>query len=129
VAKKSSTKKKKKKAEDMTPVEIVQAWHDKIVAKLKPWHLEPKCFTFFEPQLRKNIKDLLDAGQVFRAADLKNSLRVASDAAKICKILQPKPHRKEVRFDTFQLVLFLCSQHHLVCDTGGGQGGWCNLNS
>ena len=124
------SKKRKKntpKSNKDIAAEVVEAWHDRIVKKLKPWHLEKKCFTFFEPKLRANIKDLLDAGQTFTPADMRNSLRVAGDAARICRILQPKPLRKEVRFDTFQIVLALCSQHHLVCDGGGGQGGWCNL--
>jgi hypothetical protein len=125
VAKKST----KKPKPTLTPADIVHEWHDAIVKALKPWHLEPKCFTFFEPKLRKKIKKLQDAGQTFTPQARRNSLRVAKDAARICKILQPKPFRKEVRFDTFQVVLGLCSQHHLVCDTGGGGGGWCNLNS
>lgn len=112
-----------------TPTEIVAEWHEQIEKELKPWFLQPKCFTHFEPKLRKNIADLVKNGAVFRPQDMKNSRRVAKDAAKICKILQPAPHPKEVRFDTFQVVLKLCAKHHQVCRSGAprGAGGWCDV--
>ena len=116
-------------ASSPSPEEIVQAWHDKIVDRLDPWFLEVRCFTTFEPKLRKRIRDLLKRGDVFTGKDMKNSLRVAADMAKIFKILQPAPNPKEVRFDTFQAVLKLCSTNHMVCRGPKGAGGWCNLNA
>ena len=113
-----------------TPEEIVDRWHARIVARLNPWFLEARVFKTIEPRLRRNIDGLLKSGQVFTAADMRNSLKVAGDAARICKILQPAPHRKEVRFDTFQAVLKLCATHHQVCKIRtAGVGGWCNLNN
>jgi hypothetical protein len=110
--------------------EIVDKWHDKLVASLNPWFLEPRSFTILEAKLRRKIDGLLKKGRPFTAADMRNSLKVAGDAARICKILQPAPHRKEVRHDTFQLVLKLCATHHQVCKVRvGGAGGWCNINS
>jgi hypothetical protein len=111
-----------------SPEEIVDAWHARIVARLNPWFLEARTFTILEPRLRRKIAGLLTSGQKFTAADKRNSLRVAGDAARICKILQPA--RKEVRFDTFQAVLKLCATNHQSCKIkGAGGGGWCNLNN
>ena len=113
----------------LTPEAIVDKWHDRIVASLKPWFLEPRVFTTIEPRLRRRIDGLLKSGQKFKPADMTNSLKVAGEAARICKILQPK--RKEVRFGTFQAVLDLCAKNHHVCKlrTSPGGGGWCNLNN
>lgn len=121
-------KKSRKAPKSPTPAKIVRAWHNEIVRKLKPWYLEKKCFTTFEPLLKKKIKSILATGVRFTPADMKNSLRVAGDMARICKILQPSPHPKEVGFDTFQAVLKLCSKRHQVCRSGSaGAGGWCNV--
>jgi hypothetical protein len=113
-----------------TPKAVVQAWHNRIVTRLKPWSLDDQCFKRFEPKLRRNIRDLVKGGQPFTAADMRNSLRVAGDVARICKILQPAPNPKVIRFDTFESVLKLCATKHLVCKIQvQGGGGWCNVNA
>ena len=110
--------------------EIVDAWHARVVARLKPWFLTPQCFKRAEPMLRENIRGLVKGGQPFTAADMRNSLRVAGDIARICKILQPAGHPKKIKFDTFQSVLKLCATKHLVCKIPvQGGGGWCNVNA
>lgn len=110
-----------------TPRDIVDAWEKRLVTKLKPWTLQRgRNFPALRAKLEKNIGDLMGARQVFTAVDMRNSLRVAEDVAKICKILQPRGTRKEVRFDTLELVLLLCSQNHQVCKGGRGGGGWCD---
>jgi hypothetical protein len=110
-----------------TPEEIVEKWRNRVVSRLKPWFLARDCFTFFEPKLHAKIKGLLEGGAVFKKDDMKNSLRVAGDAARICKILQPKGPKK-IKKDTFQRVLDLCAKEHRVCRSGGGAGGWCDLS-
>lgn len=118
--------------------QIVAMWHKQIVASLKPWFLQPKVFREMEPLLRENIRALIeDQHQAFTAADRRHSLRVARDAAKICKILRPKTLAKalkkdgqnifEVPFDTFEVVLDLCAVQHQVCQGTGGGGGWCDI--
>jgi hypothetical protein len=107
--------------------QIVTLWRKTIKAKLKPWFLERKVFTKLEPKLRTNIIGLIEGGQPFTAADRRNSLRVAKDCARICKILQPPPFPKKIGFDTFQLVLELSATQHRVCQGGRGAGGWCDI--
>lgn len=126
MAKKPAAKKRKAAP---TPEEIVAAWHKEIVNKLKPWFLDDEVFEEVEPLLQDRITELVGEGQEFTQKAMKESLQVARDMAKICKLLQPKPHPKRVDLDTFQAVLDLCSTHHMVCQSGGGAGGWCNINS
>jgi hypothetical protein len=110
-----------------SPKEIVAEWRKEIKRALKPWSLERKVFRKLEPKLRQNIKELQET-QEFTRKDRRNSLRVARDCARICKVLQPLPKGpKKVSFDTFQLVLVLCSKHHRTCQTGLGAGGWCDI--
>jgi hypothetical protein len=110
-----------------SPKEIVATWQKRVETRLKPWRLEARCAKKLGPKLRKNIKALMDRGAVFGTPDMRNSLKVAGDVARICKILQPAPHPKEIRFDTFQRVLSLCAKSHKVCQTSPGGGGWCDV--
>lgn len=108
------------------PEEIVAEWRKAIKRSLRPWFLERKCFTKLEPRLRRNIKQLQISRQ-FTPADKRNSLRVARDLARICRILQPRPFEKKVRFDTFQSVLKVAARFHKSCQGGRGAGGWCDI--
>ena len=119
-------KKPSRKNKEYTPESIVKEWRKEIKGRLKPWFLADNCYTRFEPKLRNNIKELLKI-QPFTRADMRKSLRVARDAAKICRLLQPAPFPKKVTVDTFELVLLLTAKHHRVCQAGGGAGGWCDI--
>jgi len=123
--------KKRRKAPwvEPTPDEIVEKWHNRLVARLEPKFLEKAGFDEFEPKLRDKIQERMDDGFQFKAEDMKNSLKVAGDIARICKILQPQKERKKITKDLFEAVLSLASAHHQSCRSGGGGGGWCNLNN
>ena len=109
-----------------TPKEIVEAWCEEFVSALKPWTLdEDKNVAAHKRKLEQNIAALLGKGETFTEEVLKNSLRVARDAAEICKILQPDT--KTVGFDNLQRVLKVCAQGHMVCRGPGGGGGWCDV--
>mgnify|MGYP003578604293 CR=1 FL=1 len=124
----AKAKKKDPPSAEEQAKQIVAMWRKEIKAKLKPWFLEAKVFTKLEPKLRSNIAGLIkEQGQVFTPADRRNSLRVARDCAKICKILQPPPFPKKIGFDTFQLVLDLAATQQRVCQGGRGAGGWCDI--
>lgn len=110
-----------------TPDEIVALWRRQFETELAPWICDKKTYEQFQTSLSLNIDKKLKAGEIFTAADLTNSLRVATDAAKICKILQPDVDKYgEVTLDTLQIVLTLCARHHKVCQGGHGAGGWCD---
>lgn len=108
-----------------TPAEIVAQWHTQFETELAPWTLDDASYAAVEKKLIANIEGLLKGGATFKAADLKNSLRVATDVANICKLLQPND--RKVRFDAFQFVLKLCAKHHQTCQGPGGAGGWCDV--
>jgi hypothetical protein len=111
-----------------SPKDIVAKWQERLETRLKPWHLAPNVAKKLGPKLRSRIQGLTTTKKaVFAPADMKNSLRVAGDIARICKILQPAPHPKEIRFDTFQRVLSLCAKSHKVCQGPAGGGGWCDV--
>jgi hypothetical protein len=109
------------------PEEIVAKWQKRVESRLKPWHLAPNVAKSEGRKLRRQIKGLMAKGFVFGSKDMKNSLKVAGDVARICKILQPAPHPKEIRLDTFQRVRSLCAKSHKVCQTAPGSGGWCDV--
>lgn len=107
--------------------EIVEKWRARLESRLKPWHLQPTVVKSLKTRLENNIKSLTKGGEVFTAKDMTNSLKVAGDVARICKILQPSPHPKLIKLDTFQRVLSLCAKSHKVCRRPGGAGGWCDV--
>lgn len=110
------------------PKEIVEEWQKEFVTALKPWSLvESKDVEDHKLKLEKNIAKMIGNGDKFTAEVKENSLRVARDAAEICKILQPDPHPKKVGFDTLQLVLKVCAKAHMSCSGAGGGGGWCDV--
>lgn len=119
-----------------TPENIVARWRQRFESRLKPWHVKDSVVRQFERDLENNIRGLLKGGRgkkggkttrEFTSADMKASLRVAGDVARICKILQPAPFPKEISFDTLQAVLDVCANFHNVCQGPSGAGGWCDI--
>src|SRR5574342_346134 len=115
-----------------TPENIVARWRQRFDSRLKPWYVKDSVGRKFERALKQNIKELLEGGagrkkQVFTSKDMRASLRVAGDVARICKILQPAPFPKEISFDTLESVLDTCANFHNVCQGPSGAGGWCDI--
>lgn len=129
-------KKSKKKSQGPTPKErklhkqqakdIVAAWRKAFTTSLKPLSFSQSTEPV-EKALRSNIQLLLDGGDKFTAEDRRNSLRVARDCARICRILQPSGTSKKVSRDTLEAVLGVASTSHLICQSGKAQGGWCDI--
>ena len=116
--------KKKQAAHEYTAQEILDLW----TAKAKNGLGSDKHFARAIPEavngkLLARIQKRLDNGDDFDR-DKENTLAVAKDLGKICRMFTPG---NTVDLDTFSLVFEFVRDNHPVCPPTGGAGGWCEI--
>ena len=111
------------------PEEVVDDLARRIVASLKPWSLEDRCFTTFEPKLRRDVGDLVKGGQAFTADGHENSLRVRRRRQDLQNPSAGAPSQgNQVRHVPVCAQTLRDKAPGLQIQVQGG-GGWCNVNA